>query len=748
MIISEFTTEVFRDAFETNSASRWLVFSGAANGTNDFTVDWAFDYGTYFSVYNNSFIPPAPSTTGGTTRGVKLTVNNNDAVGSQAGVSLYPAGLNLNGAYKLKLDLWINYPGGAGGSGAVGSTEKATFGLNHAGTRVNWGHSSSTPSDGVWFAVTGDGGDNPDYRAYVGNAASSPTLLSFANSGVGASGASSGNNAASYFQGIFPSPPYETAGSPGKKWVEVEVSQDANNVLTWKMNGNLIAQRTNTSSFTNGTVMIGYMDLFTSIANPAADSFVIFDNVRVEQVGAAIAPAITAHPQDQVVLPESQVTFTVAATGTAPLSYQWYFEDAPIDGATGSSFTRPTAEPEHEGHYHVVVSNPAGSIASAEAHLTLIDSPEISNIQSAAGRTTALITWETTVLSDSQVEYDIHEAHDHDGHEHLAGGKGTVVSQGHAKFNTLSHLDTNLVFQHSILLTDLLPDTEYGFQVVSHSGTNEFRSAGYHFKTAGQIILDNHEASFTGSWSTGTISTDKFSTDYHFANTVVGAPTATATFRPKITTPGLYDVYIWFSQGSNRATNAPFQVAHASGTETFLVNQTINGGKWLLLAAGREFASGTNGFVRLSNDSSPTGKVVMADAVRFDYVISQEQFSSNSVPAWWSQFYFGANVAGSLDHDGDGYSTAQEYLLGTNPNSAQSRVTVQANSTGSNLQIRYFPAMGGRLYRLQTQSNLQSNGAWTPLPQLPVSDGYGGGIFTVTNAVPTGFFRLDVSPAP
>ena len=51
--------------------------------------------------------------------------------------------------------------------------------------------------------------------------------------------------------------------------------------------GNLIAQRTNTSNFTNGTIMLGYMDLFSSIASPAADAFVLFDNVRVETFPAA-----------------------------------------------------------------------------------------------------------------------------------------------------------------------------------------------------------------------------------------------------------------------------------------------------------------------------------------------------------------------------------------------------------------------------------------------------------------------------
>jgi hypothetical protein len=37
-------------------------------------------------------------------------------------------------------------------------------------------------------------------------------------------------------------------------------------------------------SETSGNVMVGYMDVFASVANPAADNFIIYDNVRVEEL--------------------------------------------------------------------------------------------------------------------------------------------------------------------------------------------------------------------------------------------------------------------------------------------------------------------------------------------------------------------------------------------------------------------------------------------------------------------------------
>jgi len=107
------------------------------------------------------------------------------------------------------------------------------------------------------------------------------------------------------------------------------------------MNGNLIAQRVNTSQFTNGTIMIGFMDVFNSIASPAADAFVIFDNVRVEVTTPLTSPAITAQPLNVSVYPGQDAAFSVAANGSAPLSFQWQFNGAAIPGETNNTTPGP-----------------------------------------------------------------------------------------------------------------------------------------------------------------------------------------------------------------------------------------------------------------------------------------------------------------------------------------------------------------------------------------------------------------------
>jgi hypothetical protein len=135
------------------------------------------------------------------------------------------------------------------------------------------------------------------------------------------------------------------------------------------------------------------------------------------------------------------------------------------------------------------------------------------------------------------------------------------------------------------------------------------------------LILDNTNSrvTFSGTWSTGTTATDRFGANYRWASTAAGG-SRTATYRPYVPVAGLYDVWLWYPEGSNRATNAAWLVSFDGGTTNVIVNQQSGGGGWQRIAAAAPFAAGTNGFVRLSNDTGYSGKVVIADAVGFSYV--------------------------------------------------------------------------------------------------------------------------------
>ncbi len=86
---------------------------------------------------------------------------------------------------------------------------------------------------------------------------------------------------------------------------------------------------------------------------------------------AIVPPAITAQPTAQAVAPGGTATFTVAASGTAPLVYQWRLNGADIAGATSATLTLTNVQAANLGTYSVVVSNAVGSATSANVSLTL-----------------------------------------------------------------------------------------------------------------------------------------------------------------------------------------------------------------------------------------------------------------------------------------------------------------------------------------------------------------------------------------
>src|SRR5438552_1948449 len=88
------------------------------------------------------------------------------------------------------------------------------------------------------------------------------------------------------------------------------------------------------------------------------------------------APVITAQPDNQTVSVGQAAAFTVAATGTPPLSYQWQKDGTTIGGATSSSYTTPaTTAADNGAQFRVFVSNSAGSVTSSAATLTVSSTP-------------------------------------------------------------------------------------------------------------------------------------------------------------------------------------------------------------------------------------------------------------------------------------------------------------------------------------------------------------------------------------
>jgi hypothetical protein len=88
-------------------------------------------------------------------------------------------------------------------------------------------------------------------------------------------------------------------------------------------------------------------------------------------VDAPTQPAIVWQPYGDIVAVGGDYRFDVAAIGTPPLSYQWYFQGTLIAGATGQTLELTNVQAINAGSYRVTVRNPAGTVWSLPATLSV-----------------------------------------------------------------------------------------------------------------------------------------------------------------------------------------------------------------------------------------------------------------------------------------------------------------------------------------------------------------------------------------
>jgi len=83
------------------------------------------------------------------------------------------------------------------------------------------------------------------------------------------------------------------------------------------------------------------------------------------------APQIATQPTAKFVVVGGSATFTVAATGSSGLTYQWKFNGSDISGATSSSYTISSVQASDAGSYTVTITDADGSATSTAANLTI-----------------------------------------------------------------------------------------------------------------------------------------------------------------------------------------------------------------------------------------------------------------------------------------------------------------------------------------------------------------------------------------
>ena len=269
-------------------AVNWNVTfaNGDINLPQDYEASFGYDLTT--DVSGGGVISPPR---GGANNALRTTVNKNTA--SNAGVNLYPTNQLFSGNFAVRFNMNIIV------DSAGGTTQGPVFGINHTGFQTNWWAGSGVVAggpwamDGVWYWVSADGGAAAgDYIERIGAGGVLP------NGGF--------TQIASQVLGTFgrvfkQNPPYTGYVGPGlisndppgannATWSDVEIKQ-VRNVVTLSINKQRIFNYTNTTTFTNGTVMLGYGDPFNSIGAPAGA--VYYANLSVVRLTGPVITKIS-----------------------------------------------------------------------------------------------------------------------------------------------------------------------------------------------------------------------------------------------------------------------------------------------------------------------------------------------------------------------------------------------------------------------------------------------------------------------
>jgi hypothetical protein len=262
-------------------------------------------------------------------------------------------------------DVYVYYQIGA--NRTAGATYRVFYNGGSVSSLQN--QFSTTPNQGGWFLV----------GASLRFAAGSDGYVELGNDAVDTALVSAD---AAKFVYVAPVTPPSITLQPQPPIQSVNVGQSATFTISatgipapayqWCLNGTSIAGATATQ-YTRSNAQPGDAGSYSVVVTNLAGSVTSSNAVLIVNE----PPAITAQPQDQMVSQGASAIFTVSATGTAPLSYQWQFNSTDISGATGSSYTRSPAETNDAGLYSVLITNVAGGVTSSNATLTVNVPPGI-----------------------------------------------------------------------------------------------------------------------------------------------------------------------------------------------------------------------------------------------------------------------------------------------------------------------------------------------------------------------------------
>ncbi len=341
---------------QTVTAGQTATFSVGASGTAPLSYQWKKNGAAIASATASSYATPP---TVQTDSGARFSVTVTNPVGS---LTSSAATLTVNAA--AVAPTITAQPQ----SQTVTMGQTATFGVVAGGTAPL---SYQWKKNGTAIAGATASSYTTPATVQTDNGASFTVTVSNGAGSVTSSAAMLTVNPAAVAPAITTQPQSQTVTAGQTATFSVGASGTAPLSYQWKRNGTAITGATSASYTTPATVQTDNGASFTVTVSNGAGS-VTSSAAMLTVNPAAVAPAITTQPQSQTVTAGQTATFSVGASGTAPLSYQWKRNGTAITGATSASYTTPaTVQTDNGASFTVTVSNGAGSVTSSAAMLTV-----------------------------------------------------------------------------------------------------------------------------------------------------------------------------------------------------------------------------------------------------------------------------------------------------------------------------------------------------------------------------------------
>ncbi len=183
--------------------------------------------------------------------------------------------------------------------------------------------------------------------------------------------------------------------------------------------------------------------------DPATGNAWIADtaNQTIRKAILMVSPVILSQPLSQTNLAASKVTFSVQASGTAPLQYQWYFNSNAITGATSKSLSISDVQLTNAGEYCVVVSNWL-AVTSSVAVLTVAPAaPVLSVPTTVTGQEGSAYSLSLAAVGSEPVTY------------------GAVNLPTGLVFNSTNSTISGILATNGVVVSTLSATNAYGFDV-------------------------------------------------------------------------------------------------------------------------------------------------------------------------------------------------------------------------------------------------------------------------------------------